>query len=62
MFLKKNSSNENIISYYIAISVILQIIDSMIPYPLFGIKLGLANVVPLFVLNSLGFVAALKVA
>ena len=34
----------------------------MIPYPVFGIKLGLANIVPLFVLNSLGFESAFQVA
>lgn len=51
-----------ILSYYIAVGVMFNIVDNMIPYPVAGIKLGLANVVTLFVLSTIGPIEAIKVA
>ncbi len=55
-------NEKEVLGYYISIAALLQIIDSMIPYPVVGIKLGLSNIVTLFVLNIFGIVPAIKVA
>ncbi len=59
-----NKENHNIykIAVLIAISCVLQIAESLIPHPVPGLRLGLASVMTLIALVTLGFGPALEVA
>lgn len=46
----------------VAIACVLQIAESLIPHPVPGVRLGLANMITLVTMADLGFAAALEVA
>ncbi|MCX5790843.1 MAG: Gx transporter family protein [Elusimicrobia bacterium] len=46
----------------VAIACVLQIAESMVPYPIPGVRLGLANMVTLVTMADLGFASAMEVA
>ena len=50
------------IALLISISCVLQISESFIPHPIPGLRLGLANMLTLVALVTLGFRAALEIA
>lgn len=58
----RESHNINKIAVLVAISCVLQIAESLIPHPIPGLRLGLANVMTLIALVTLGFGPALEVA
>jgi heptaprenyl diphosphate synthase len=59
-----DQSGRNIarIAYLVAIASVLQISESLIPHPVPGVRLGLANMITLVALVNLGFSAALEIA
>ncbi len=59
-----NSQNHNIhkIALLVAVACVLQASESMIPHPFPGIRLGLANILTLTALVTLGWKAALQIA
>ncbi len=50
------------IALLVSISCVLQISESLIPHPIPGLRLGLANMVTLIALVTLGFRSALEIA
>ncbi len=50
------------IALLVSISCVLQISESLIPHPIPGLRLGLANMVGLIALVNLGFLSALEIA
>ena len=50
------------IAYFIACGAALQVAESMIPHPVPGVRLGLANMMTLLALNSMGAGMAFRVA
>jgi len=50
------------IALFVSLSCVLQIAESMFPHPIPGLRLGLANMITLVALVTLGFKAALEVA
>jgi len=58
----KEKHSINKIAVLVAISCVLQIAESLIPHPIPGLRLGLANVMTLIALATLGFGPALEVA
>ncbi len=50
------------IALLVSISCVLQIAESVIPHPIPGLRLGLANIMTLIALVTLGFKASLEVA
>lgn len=60
----ENKELQNIykIALLVAISCVLQIAESLIPHPIPGLRLGLANVMTLIALVTLGLNSALEVA
>lgn len=55
-------SHTKILSYFIACGTVLQVAESMIPHPVPGLRLGLANMIPLLLLNVYGYREAFIVA
>lgn len=49
------------IAFWVSISCVLQIAESLIPHPIPGLRLGLANVVTLIVLVTIGWKSAIEV-
>lgn len=49
------------LSFLIATAAVLQLSESMLPYPIPGLRLGLANIISLIVLFQFGYRAALTV-
>ncbi|MBR5817891.1 MAG: Gx transporter family protein [Clostridia bacterium] len=58
----KKTKNLTILSMCTALAMILSFVESFVPVPLPGIKLGLANTVTLFLLYTLGPISAAGVA
>lgn len=59
----KNEKQEYFkVAVLVAISCVLQISESLIPNPIPGLKLGLANIITLIVLFRMGFKYALEIA
>ncbi|NQT25882.1 Gx transporter family protein [candidate division KSB1 bacterium] len=54
--------NMDQIALLAAFAAVLQISESLIPHPIPGIRLGLANIITLIALNRMGFRSALKIA
>lgn len=50
------------VSLYVAAGAVLQVAESLIPYPLPGVRVGLANIVTLVVLARLGVAEAVRVS
>ncbi len=50
------------VAFWVSLACVLQIAESLIPHPLPGIRLGLANMVTLVVLVNVGFRTAVQVA
>lgn len=50
------------IAFLVSCASILQIAESLIPHPIPGIRLGLANIITLVALVRLGFLASLEIA
>lgn len=46
----------------VTVACVLQIAESLIPHPIPGVRLGLANIVTLVIMADMGFAAALEVA
>ncbi len=59
---KEPRSNIYKIAFLVSLSCVLQACESLIPHPVPGLRLGLANVITLIVLVNLGFKHALEVA
>ena len=59
----KTKENQNIykIAVLVALSCVLQISESLIPHPIPGLRLGLANVITLISLVTMGFGYALEI-
>jgi uncharacterized membrane protein/energy-coupling factor transporter transmembrane protein EcfT len=51
-----------LISFFVAFSCILQISESLIPHPIPGLRLGLANMLTLMALVTLGFRYAIEIS
>ncbi|MGB9594902.1 MAG: Gx transporter family protein [Candidatus Poribacteria bacterium] len=49
------------IAFWVSISCVLQIAESLIPHPIPGLRLGLANVITLIVLFTIGWKSAIEV-
>lgn len=58
--MKKENTSQLV--FLIASAAVLQIMESFIPHPIPGVRLGLANLMTLVALYQLGFRAALKIA
>lgn len=58
----KECQNIYKITLLVSISCVLQITESLIPHPIPGLRLGLANAMTLIALDTLGFGAAMEVA
>jgi len=60
----KNKEEHNIykIALLVSMSCVLQISESLIPHPIPGLRLGLANIMTLIAIVNLGFKAGLEVA
>jgi heptaprenyl diphosphate synthase len=58
----KENSNIYKIALLVSISCVLQISESLIPHPIPGLRLGLANMLTLVALVTLGFRSALEIA
>ncbi|MEW6041939.1 MAG: Gx transporter family protein [Elusimicrobiota bacterium] len=52
----------NVIAFLAASASVFQIMESFIPHPIAGVRLGLANMITLIALVTLGFRAALEIA
>lgn len=50
------------ISFFVACASVLQVVESLFPHPLPGIRLGLANMITLVALVNIGFRASLEIA
>lgn len=61
--MSKNSECQNIykVALFVSISCVLQISESLIPHPIPGLRLGLANVITLLALVDMGFSYALEI-
>lgn len=59
-----NKQNNQIrqIALFVASACVLQVLESLIPHPIPGVRFGLANMITLVVLITIGFKAALEVA
>lgn len=57
----EETSNMHKIALLVSLSCILQIAESLIPHPIPGLRLGLANVITLIALATLGFGCALEI-
>jgi heptaprenyl diphosphate synthase len=57
----KETDNTYKIAFLVSISCVLQISESLIPHPIPGLRLGLANVVTLITLVTIGWRCALEV-
>lgn len=57
----KETDNTYKIAFLVAISCVLQISESLIPHPIPGLRLGLANVITLIALVTIGWRCALEV-
>ena len=55
------SRNNNTIALFVALSCVLQISETLIPHPVPGLRLGLANILTLTALVMLGFRPALEI-
>ena len=60
----RDSINQNIyqVALLVALACVLQISESLIPHPIPGLRLGLANMITLTALVVLGFKYALEIA
>jgi len=58
---KKEKSIKKI-AMLVALASVVQIAENLLPSPLPGVKLGLANIITLVVLSDMGFKAAFEVA
>ena len=62
MIVSKENSKVYKIALLVSISCVLQISEALIPHPIPGLRLGLANMVTLVALVTLGFRSALEIA
>jgi heptaprenyl diphosphate synthase len=58
---QKNSDNIYKVALLVSLACVLQIAESLIPHPIPGLRLGLANIITLVALINLGFGYALEV-
>ncbi len=58
---KKTDSNIYKIALLVSLSCVLQIAESLIPHPVPGLRLGLANIITLIALINLGFASSLEI-
>jgi len=58
---KKHDNNLSKVALLVSLACVLQITESLIPHPIPGLRLGLANIVTLIALVSLGFGYALEI-
>jgi len=58
---QKNSDNIYKVALLVSLACVLQIAESLIPHPIPGLRLGLANIITLVVLINLGFGYALEI-
>jgi len=62
--MRENKERDNTLSkiaLLVALACVLQIIESLIPHPIPGLRLGLANIITLIALVNLGFGYALEI-
>lgn len=60
--MEKENQNISMIALLTALACVLQIVESAIPHPVPGLRLGLANTITLVALVNLGFGQALEIA
>ena len=59
--IKTNNSNVYKVALLVSLACVLQIAESLIPHPIPGLRLGLANIITLVALINLGFGYALEI-
>lgn len=62
MVRQEDKQQHHRIAVLVAISCVLQISESLVPHPVPGLRLGLANVITLIALDTFGLAVALEVA